>query len=228
MTKKISTTAFCLLLAISVFAYSGGNGTENNPYLISSKADMEELASNVNGGQRYSEIYFLLTQDLTGASDTLTTVVGNNSSYFSGTFDGDGHKIAVNISTTASYAGVFGRLIGATIKNLGVTGSIKSSSDAASYAGGICGRSDNGTTISNCYNTGEISSSSSSSSAAYAGGICGIGNGTISDCYNTGKISASSASSAYVGGICGRSDNGAKINKCYNTGEISASARTRV
>jgi len=52
MRKKLFTTIISALIAIYAFAYSGGNGSKDNPYLISSKADMEQLATNVNGGQR--------------------------------------------------------------------------------------------------------------------------------------------------------------------------------
>jgi hypothetical protein len=180
MKKSLLTTIGALWIAIGAFAYSGGSGTEANPYLISSKANMAELATNVNGGQDYSGKYFRLTRDLTGASDTVTTVVGNSDTrYFRGIFDGDGHEIAVKNT------GIFGSISGATIKNLGVSGN---------RVGGICGSGYDGSTITNCYNTGNISSSS--------GGICGSGtNITITNCYNTGNISSSS------GGICGSGTN---------------------
>jgi hypothetical protein len=52
MKKFIPTTFICLFTAISGFAqtYSGGSGSETSPYLISSKADMETLATTVNVG----------------------------------------------------------------------------------------------------------------------------------------------------------------------------------
>lgn len=172
MKNYLLTTALCLLTAINAFAYSGGNGTVNNPYLISSKADMEQLASNVNGGQTYAGIYFLLTRDLTGANDTITSVIGNSGScYFSGIFDGDGYKVAVKISATGPYVGVFGHVKNGAIKNVGVAGSItRPSASSTCYVRGICGYA-SGCSISNCYNTGTVSSFSYYYS--YSGGICG-------------------------------------------------------
>jgi hypothetical protein len=193
--------------------YSGG-GTEADPYLISSKADMEALASAVNGNSDYSSgKYFRLTQDIT---DTITTIIGQDDSHlFKGVFDGGGHKLTVNISTSNGYAGVFGETTGATIKNLGVAGSVSSST-----AGGICGYAGYGSTITNCYNTGSVSSSSS---LASSGGICGqASSSTITNCYNTGSVSSSS-SLAYAGGICGYAD-GSTITNCYNTGSVSSSS----
>ncbi|GHT50191.1 hypothetical protein AGMMS49982_05080 [Bacteroidia bacterium] len=196
--------------------YSGGSGTSQDPYLIASKADMAALATAVNGGTTYSGRYFLLTQNLTG----ITTRIGNSgTNSFQGTFDGGGYILNVNIAIESSstvYAGVFGYISGATIKNLGVEGDISASSPGNSaYAGGICGYADY-SSISNCYATGNVSSSSSSSSYhSYAGGICGyVTNYSISNCYATGNVSSSSyySNNSYAGGICGY---GRTINNCF-------------
>jgi NOL1/NOP2/fmu family ribosome biogenesis protein len=197
-----------------------GNGSEADPYRISSKTDMEQLATAVNGGQNYSGVYFRLTCDLTGADDILTTSVGNsNTTYFSGIFDGDGHKIAVNTT------GVFGRIRNATIKNLGVTGRINTYSsypDNYYYAGGICATTEN-STINNCYNNAEITISAGSDLAQMnSGGICGQStNSNISNCYNTGSIYSTGNAPSSAGGIIGRYESGGAIINCYNTGSIS-------
>jgi hypothetical protein len=223
-----------LLLCVNSHAYSGGNGTEQNPYLISSKADMEMLASEVNSRQSHKGDYFLLTRDLTTPADTITGIIG--SSYpFSGIFDGGKHEIAVKINTTAGYvyAGLFGYIDGATIKNLGVSGSVKAiGSSIFAYAGGICGMisETNRTTITNCYNNGSISSEASTFSSS--GGICGRiysdANTTISNCYNNGNISSEAGSASYSGGICGEVDSDANtiISNCYNNGSISSEANS--
>ena len=167
---------------------------------------MEELATNVNSGQKYAGVYFLLTRNLTGDDDVITTIIGN-SSYFGGIFDGDGHKIKVNISATGLYAGVFGYISGATIKNLSIAGSV----NGICYAGGVCGYAES-STIVNCYNVGYISATRLNPS--YSGGICGMATSTtttISNCYNTGNISSSYTGSC-SGGICAI---GGKIQNCF-------------
>jgi hypothetical protein len=216
MKKTFLYLILCLISIISITlnaqTYSGGSGIEADPYRISSKTDMETLATlvNSNGFNNYSGKYFLLTQDITEA---VTSVIGNsmNTSYnsvFSGIFDGGGHKMNVNInmsSIAGLYLGVFGNAKGATIKNLGVSGCISGSSNNG-YVGGICGLAES-TTITNCYNTGSISSSTTGGS--YAGGICGYGlSSTISNCYNIGNISSTTSNPStsyysYAGGICG-------------------------
>ncbi|MDR0370916.1 MAG: T9SS type A sorting domain-containing protein [Prevotellaceae bacterium] len=201
-----------------------GSGTEADPYRISSKADMDELAGNVNGGKNYSGVYFRLTRDLTGANDTLTTVVGNSDDvYFSGIFDGDGHEIAVKRT------GIFGQIRNATIKNLGVTGNIHTyvySYENHYYAGGICATTEN-STISNCYNNADIAASTAGAFdyQINTGGICGkTTNSYIINCRNTGSISSNVESTSYAGGIAGHYEVGGAITNCYNTGNIAAAA----
>jgi hypothetical protein len=209
-----------------LFAYSGvGSGTEAEPYQISSRADMEQLATAVNGGQNYSGVHFRLTRDLTGTTDTLTTLVGNSdNAWFSGIFDGGEHKIAVDST------GIFGLIRNATIKNLGVTGSIHTYSYSSGddyYVGGICGVAENSTII-NCYNNAEIATSISGNplSKMYSGGICGKStNSTIINCHNTENISAAGmVGYSTAGGITGCYEVGGAIMNCYNTGNIATSA----
>ena len=63
-----------------------------------------------------------------------------------------------------------------------------------------------GSTISDCYSTGDISNSST--------GLVIFNSSTVQNCYSTGSISSSS------GGICGVNQGGS-INNCYSTGQIS-------
>jgi hypothetical protein len=225
MKKMILLTTLSLATG-TAFAQSfgGGRGTASDPFLISSRAHLGELAMTVNGGTSYEGYYFKLTTDLTG----ITTIIGKNEDYpFRGVFNGYGHTIELNINTAEDYAGVFGYLFGATIKNTKVSGRIVLVSSSRSYAGGICGSANN-STISNCYNTGSISASAYES---YAGGICGYASSNssiFSNCYNTGNITnTSSTSSSYAGGICGITFYGT-TSSCYNTGNISASAYAHV
>ena len=238
----------CLIISISTLSaqtFSGGTGSDTNPYLISSKADMEELATSVNGGVKYVGKYFELTQDITGASNAITTVIGNSATnYFIGTFDGKGHIVEVNIKVENAiskvYGGVFGNIQNAIIKNINIKGSIlidiKQSYGNASYAytGGICGNVV-ASIISNCSFNGTLSSIADAvyTCESYAGGICGIiyGSGSqINKCQNFGDIISSSSSSSslgysYSGGICGSSSTtGNLVQNCINTGRISANS----
>ena len=229
MNNKLLTILFCLFTAISITTtaqtYSGGSGTEQDPYLISNKVDMEALASAVNipANTNYStNKYFLLTQDIAD----ITTIIGSNDNSsgsstcrFQGVFDGGGHSITVNINTTSQHVGVFGYANFAVIKNLCVKGSI--SDNIAYYVGGICGFAYS-STINNCYNLAPITVTS----YQHVGGICGYASNTnIMNCHNTGNISATvgttSSSSCNSGGICGYFTGGSsyKISNCISTNQ---------
>ena len=155
---------------------------------------------------------------------------GNDSSRFTGSFDGQGHVIR-NLTITGDtlqYAGLFGYVNGAILENMGLEETYINVYSSSSYAVGICGCTTGSGTISNCYNAGDISatsSASSSPSSSQAGGICSNNNGSviISNSYNTGDISATSSSSSsfsYAGGIYGYSVGSAFIiSKCITFAE---------
>ena len=75
-------------------AFSGGSGTENDPYLISINADLQQLANDVNNGTTYANTYFRLNADLDISSITNWTPIGQvdpdliNIHFFKGHFDG--------------------------------------------------------------------------------------------------------------------------------------------
>jgi hypothetical protein len=212
----------CILIAglfccISLAAqnYSGGNGTENSPYLISSKTDMESLATSVNNGYSYFGKYFLLTIDLKDITTIVgITPVGTTEKFFSGIFNGDGHNVEINITDISRLngsIGLFGTIKNAEIKNLSVSGSILLGSHATpalrgySYAG-ICGRAVN-SIITDCYNTTDISIYNMTD--LNVGGICGLVENTmIINCYNTGNLYARAYNGclAWSSGIYGVAD----------------------
>ena len=121
-----------------------GNGTENNPYLISTRGDWDFLTTKINSGdEQYKSAYYKLTNDLTlGApGDSITTVVGNDKNKpFCGYFDGDFHTIHLTMSRTADFAAVFGVTNSAIISNLNVDGTIVSTHK---FAAGIVGYANN-------------------------------------------------------------------------------------
>jgi hypothetical protein len=203
MKKNIFLTTLCLSIATgATFAQSfgSGRGMESDPLRISSRAHLEELATSVNGSATHEGYHFKLTANLTG----VTTIIGNAEAFFfSGTFDDDGHTIELDINTTGFYAGVFGYLRGATVKNTNVSGRIVLASRSYSRAGGICGTANN-STISNCYNTGSISAS------AAADGICGF-EGNISNCFAT-NATITATNSNQTGRINGYN---ASISNCH-------------
>ncbi|NLW79766.1 MAG: hypothetical protein GXY32_10205 [Ruminococcaceae bacterium] len=116
------------------------------------------------------------------------------------------------------------------------TGNVSASTTSGSSflgAGGIVGfnnDSDKMSTITHCWNAGDISAflnvSSTSTDKVFAGGIGGkTHNKAVSDCYSTGNISATSVGhlKGSAGGILGRSSPQSSVRRCYSTGDITAS-----
>lgn len=137
---------------------------------------------------------------------------------FSGTFDGDGHTVTLNIAASTPNVGLFSKLAGgAVVKNVITAGSI---SGKVNNVGGIAGTADGNVTIENCKNTASIKGGKG------AGGILGYsepGSGfvTISSCANMGSVSGTRKQ---VGGIAGNVVGTHIIRNCYNQGDISDGA----
>ena len=203
--------------------FAGGDGTMLDPYIIETAGELAFLAQSVNAGVTYEGKYIKLAADII-LNDTSAwkqwgkditpnnswTVIGSDySNLFSGNFDGDGHVVrGIYINNTNAYQGLFGYVRSGIIKNLGIE---KSYIKGNSYVGGIVGSSSGSGTITNCYNSGDISGSES------VGGI--LGSGSANNCYNVGDVSGSSS----VGGVVGRVDSGTVTN-CYNSGDVSGSS----
>jgi len=118
-----------------------GSGTEVDPYLISSENDLAHVAKQVNDGTtHYEGQYLKLAVDLDLGGKEWSPIGALKANYFSGHFDGDGHTITglfvKTIDDSAAYAGVFGRILDGSVKNLNVDGAVISS---AKYAGAIAG-----------------------------------------------------------------------------------------
>ena len=150
---------------------------------------------------------YQLTADI-----TVTAPYAND---FTGTFDGDGHTVTLEITAKTNYVGLFKTLAGgAVVKNVKVDGTVSGTEGVA----GIAAQA-NGATISGCINCAEISATE-----RHVGGIVGkLRGGTVENCYNTGAISSSRTRPINMGGIAGYVDGGASVENCYNTGSITGS-----
>ncbi|MBO5870582.1 MAG: hypothetical protein J6Q89_07530, partial [Clostridia bacterium] len=213
--------------------FAGGDGSEENPYLIATKAQLNSVRNFLDANFRliadieFTDADFELGGDFYNYDEGFEPIGTDDSVPFTGTFDGDGYVIKnlyINIvSTTDVYAGLFGYSKAAQIENLGIVdGKITATTyddDSYAYAGGIVGYNASGT-IENCYNTCDISAASEY--VAHAGGIAGYSYGTITNCYNTGNVSANASDDSYSGGIVGYNNNGT-ITNCYNIGSVSLS-----
>jgi len=227
----ISVLITFLMLPFTANAqFSGGDGSEGNPYIITTAAELAQLTTLVNvGNADYNGKYYKLNNDI-DLSDYKTDIgwipIGRyENSSFNGVFDGNSKKITgLYISSTdGSYDGLFGYIKSATIKNLSIIDANIPSS--YSSAGIVVGYMDNNSSVSNCYSTGSIISLYSSGynyGYPYVGGVVGYNSGSVSNCYSFASVSTSaSAYGAPAGGVAG--GNNGSVSNCYSTGSVSSS-----
>ncbi len=143
MKKRLLSLALAFVLAFSLLPTAAfaaeepklqGSGTEADPYLIGTAAELEwfrDLVNRSNDTDNHRDACAKLTENITLTGEW--TPISNKSaiaSAYSGTFDGDKHTI----SGLSGSNGLFGFVNGATIKNLKVEGTI---SGASANVGGI-------------------------------------------------------------------------------------------
>ena len=199
-----------------------GNGSADNPYKISTAAELAWFRDQVNSGN--NRISATLTEDIdlaefchakdgTKYTDELSwTPIGNESNKYIGTFNGNG-KIIRNlyINATSDKTGFFGYATDGSIKNITFDNAKVKSIDfytgiLAGYAGSCF--IENIKTLANC----------SVKSYTYTGGIAGNACGNISNCENHAMVEGTDG----VGGFAGRYDSSNKsITSCANYGAIT-------
>lgn len=162
---------------------------------------------------------YQLTADITVTAPYGNDITGFTG--FTGTFDGNGHTVTLDITASTANVGLFSKLAGgAVVKNVITAGSVTvDHTNKKSYVGGIAGYAnayENPILIENCKNTAAISGYKA------VGGILGQGtntNGiTIYSCANTGTIAGANTQ---IGGIAGSITATATIESCYNTGDVN-------
>lgn len=186
----------------SQMARSGGTALALAEGTVSSAKEFAEMVASGS---------YTLTKDI--------IVTDPYASDFSGTFDGNGHTVTLNITASTANVGLFSTLAGgAVVKNVITAGSVTAT--GKNNVGGIAGTADGNVTIENCKNKASIKGGKG------AGGILGYsepGSGfvTISSCANMGSVSGTRKQ---VGGIAGNVVGTHIIRNCYNQGDISDGA----
>ena len=207
MKKRVISLLLALVLALGLLPTAAW--AAEAPKAINSADDFKNMSSGGN---------YILEQDI--------TVKEPYANDFSGTFDGNGHTITLEI--TGHNSGLF-KKIGekGTVKNVITVGSV--GKPANKTVGGIAASCDG--TIEKCWNKATIQGKNA------VGGIVGTtgtyrNGGTINikavikDCYNTGSITTAKSGMRNIGGIVGTSTNTALTN-CVNMGNIDTTTTFR-
>lgn len=210
VTRATSLPSWMTSGSTTASADFAGKGTAADPYLIQSKDDLIKFRKKViKDNESYAGKYFKQTAniDLSG-EEWIPIGTNNDTTKFSGTYDGGGHEIT-NLKNDKRYeGGLFGYLSG-TVKNLAVINCNVSYNNG--YSGAVVA---SGGTVTNCYSTGKVS-------GKQCGGISGNGS-TITNCYSTAKVTGTDSS-------YGIGANPSKIDKCVAlNNEISGTEAGRV
>ena len=183
-------------------ARSGGTALALAEGTVSSAKEFAEMDASGS---------YTLTKDI-----TVTAPYAND---FSGTFDGNGHTVTLNITSGSANTGLFKKLVGgATVKNVTTAGTVS----GGASTGAIAGNADGKVSIFNCKNTATVTGTGKG-----VGGILGYsypanGYATIESCANTGAIVAEGKQQ--IGGIAGNLEGAHVIRNCYNTGSVTATS----
>ena len=203
-----------------------GGGTESNPYLIASGANLAYLAQQVNGGTNYQDKFFCLTEDI-DLNNKNWTPIGNSLS-FNGRFYGKGHTIKnvkIDASSAASntYWGLFGQVNGGIVSGVNITGASYTHGYKAKYVGGIVGYAKQNCRILNCTFAGTISANTSNLNYAGVGGIVGgrySADCSIEKCINYASVNGGVFTGGIIGNF-GESSGSISIKECSNYGNIA-------
>ena len=180
MKKKVLSLLLTLCLAMTfvpmaAFAaeaplFGGGTGTQQDPWLITSQADLIALAEFLNSGNAETfdtenvgvgnchGYYFKQTADIDLTGVTWEPIgYSGEGYYFAGNYDGDGHTISNATSTGKNdangfaTAGIFGWVAFGSVENLHVKNAnfVATGHNEYSYVGGIAGLC-YGSSIKNC------------------------------------------------------------------------------
>lgn len=233
--KVMGISATALVVGVGIFPttvfastspFSGGNGSATNPYQISSQADYLTLEKN----SQYWSDHFILTQDVSINTSTHHTPIGNSSTPFTGTFNGNGNTISglsvSSDSSTPDGTGLFGWTDGATIENLTLSDEEVTGGDDT---GGLVGYAGPGTSIVDCTIIGLSTVDGSSN----VGGLVGQNAGNIQNSVGQSFISSPSTPPPSVppqsfGALIGKNDatgtqSGNSVTAIYNSSEGGSS-----
>ena len=199
-------------------SYAGGDGSKNNPYLISTGEQLAKFVTSILDKPNQNGVYYKLTTDIylndTTKSDWKDEARSwyfstwgqyESSMGFRGVFDGDGHVVSGLYLNVENEGQVLGGLIpvigeGGVVKNVGVVNSFLRGYDKKygnGWLGAICGYTYSWVMPSNNDGTGHLA--------------------TISGCFADSTVTVNAQ---IAGGILGATPRAILIENCYFTGVL--------
>jgi len=224
--KKVVLLFLFLLISLTGFSqtavHPAGAGTEEEPFLIASLENLYWITQNSD----MWDAYYKQTSDI-DATDTKTWDDGDGGAAegfspigkyailpaFTGSYDGDGHRI-FNLTInrpSEDRVGFFGYTAPyAIIKQLGL---VNASVIGEDMVGIIVGHNTN-SKIHECFTSGNVSG------IVDVGGILGYNeNGTLNNSYSSANV----LGTAHVGGVCGTNESH-YLENTFAIGQVSGTA----
>ena len=212
--------------AVACRKYGGGTGERNNPFLIYTAEHLNALGAEPNDWDKHFKLMadIELDPNLTDGhvythaviAPDMDTARDFQGTPFTGSFDGDYHKILhLTIQGGSShFLGLFGTVTeSGAIRRLIMENTFIRGSD---YIGTLVGH--NNGTIETCSISCNLSSEPYGD---YIGGLAGINDGVLKDCDVTGSV-ISLGSAGYIGGVVGI--NTGMLMRCFASVNISGRA----
>jgi len=193
----------CIFVQPGWAKYEGGAGTAEDPYLICTAEQMNEIGANRGDWDKH----FLLIADV-----NMGDIAGTDYNIiedFTGSFDGNNCTISnFSLSSTREEnTGLFGS-VGGEVRNLGML--FPDVFAQGRSVGSMIGYLNEGS-VTNCYAKGVVVSG-----GLYVGGLVGLNTGNVMKCGSTGSVTGDS----YVGGLVGQVGDG-KVMMCYSRADVS-------
>lgn len=214
--KKAWPLTFVLMAVLSMQLYaqfSGGSGTEADPYQVATAADL-------NNVRNYLSAYFIQTADIDlGVAPWNEgegwVPIGDDTSNFTGSYSGNDFSITgLFINRIAvDYQGLFGvvhsaHIANVLLHNVSVRGHYES--------GSLIGRGRVNTLVNNCRSSGTVEGVNAIGGLMGWAGIDGSYQGmTVSNCSFIGDVSGID----YIGGLIG-SMNRSTVTNCFSSGAV--------
>lgn len=222
----------------------GGYKEEVKNFEIGSEADLLAFADYVNSNRAANGV---LTADI-ALSNTWQAPIGIDGAPFTGTFDGQGHKITGFKGVSTGKFGLFGFISNADVKNFSIEGTLEATAahgtgaigwSAASritnvhsalninvaeldvhHVGGVVGSAQSQNRITGCTFSGTLTEAAGNNDC-FAGIAGYMSADTILYCTNYGTVTYTVANGS-VGGIAGYLNNNSGMMKgCLNMGKVA-------
>ena len=241
LCSRVAMTLLLMCLTVTTAWAWDGTGSFNDPYQIKTTDDLNQLASNDNGGTGYEGVYFKLMNDINfnpstpwndanSAENNFTSIGGlgnepGDAKCFKGDFNGNNKTICgirIYKNGTANADKLRG-LFGNTTEQTNIHDLTLADTRITGYftTGGIVGH--NVGTITNCHVANNVVIHCVQSGSYSYGGIAADNDGTITNCTSAVTITISGSAGTNYGAIAGE-NNGTMANNFVNGATIPAAS----